>query len=264
MNTVDSTRLGRTMGGRVWILRFGQILDGGASMNRSGATRLIAACMMVIAVGSTPVSAALYTTFNFNTDQEGNIAPLSVTVLVEEIVEGDLKFTVEIVDGSITGDLRAIYFHFHEMLLSGGGLEATGTYVTDQKYGANAVIKLGGGTGVESLEKFDVGIEFGTPGMSSNDLQLVTFELSHVNDLINLNFSTFFDMSEEGIMAIRITSVGVDGGSREDSLKLVNSGEITVFPIGNGAVPEPASIIAWSVVGLGLISANYLRRRKVA
>jgi VCBS repeat-containing protein len=146
---------------------------------------------------------------------EGSV---SARITVTE-VGGDLVFTVDLtsVTGTV-GDLRALFFDVsNEALLS--GLSVTGTDVTGQVFSANKVKTLGGdaninGQVVNELGAFDAGVEFGTPGMAANDIRSTQFILSHSTVDLTLALITQQDFG------IRITSVGTEGGARNDSLKL--------------------------------------------
>jgi hypothetical protein len=90
------------------------------------------------------------------------------------------------------------------------------------------VINLGGGSNLNGGGSpcfCDIGIEIGSPGIGKDDIQSVTFTLSH--DSESLDISLFEDQD----FGVRATSVGDAGGSRNRSSKLI------------GVVPEPSTAI---------------------
>jgi hypothetical protein len=159
----------------------------------------------------------------------------TVRVLLDDAAAdpGQIQVTLEVVEG--VADIRGVFFDLDidDLLLSGlSALESP--YVTSFEYAS--VIDLGRGSnlrGGRSPCPCDFGVELGAPGMSSDDLQYVTFVLAHDN--IDLDLSMFYEQN----VGVRVTSVGYEGGSREGSSKL--SG---MFPI-----PEPSTGL---LLGLGL------------
>ncbi len=229
-------------------------------MSSFGATRLIAACIMAIALGSAEARAGLV--FTLNTDQANATSPLSVKVEVDQF-SNDLKFKLTIIDGpstgTCTGDLRGFFFHIKADIPSGLYTQNE-SQISDEAYGVNNIGAVGGNDNkLNPLPLFDVGFAFG--GSGNDNFTTVEFVLKH--STTSLNLSSFFDYNAPVFMGARVKSVGlITDKNPDDSLKLKNG--VTVRPIDNGTVPEPASIIAWSVVGLGFLGANWLRRRKVA
>lgn len=106
-------------------------------------------------------------------------------------------------------------------------LSVSGADVTDFRALANGVSDLGQGANVNGsvvneFGRFDVGVEFGTAGVAQNDVRTTSFILSSSAAFLTLDFLQLQDF------AVRITSVGVDGGLRTDSLKL--AGQATAAP----------------------------------
>lgn len=110
-----------------------------------------------------------------------------------------------------TGDLRAVFFNLTNTNLI-NNLSASGTWFTQILFNTN---DMGNGANVNPLGPYHVGIEIGTQGIGSDDIQLATFSLSSGNPLTLADFST--DPSD---YALRATSVGLPGGSRSGSSKL--------------------------------------------
>lgn len=133
---------------------------------------------------------------------------------------GNIDFTVDVIDSSsLTGDLRGLFFQFNEAKLSTLQISNPDGLITDTQIKANKVIDLGNGANLNgAASPFDVGIEFGTPGIGSkgNDISFpVHFTLSDaahnltLDDLAHLQFGA------------RVNSIGIPGDDRSDSEKIV-------------------------------------------
>lgn len=173
--------------------------------------------------------------------------PLEVSLRIDENSSpGQLVFTLSVIGpGSTIGDLRGFFLHVtDESLLP--GLSISGAHVTGSQFAANDVTGVGHGNNVlggGSPCPCDLGIELGTPGIAKDDLQTVTFTLSHATRALDLTF-----VSGQSF-AVRATSVG-EGRCRDGSSKL--SGVIPV-------VPEPGSAL---LMGLGLAGLALPGRRR--
>lgn len=161
-------------------------------------------------------------TFTLNGD-------VNIGIVVTELDDGSLKFDLSVLDdtGSI-GDLNAIFFDLADDSLA-AGLSVTGDDVTGTKFKADGVTKVDNFTNingevVNEYGKFDSGVQFGTSGMAQDDIRETSFVLSHSEVDLTL------DMLLGQDFAARLTSVGEDGGAREDSLKI--AGEAPVEPDG--------------------------------
>lgn len=153
---------------------------------------------------------------------------LSASVEIDDAADpGNLVITLSVDDGGNIGDLRGIFFQVSdESLLD--GLSVSGDEVTSSAFSADNVINLGEGSNLNGGGSpcfCDIGIEFGSPGIGKDDIQSVTFTLSH--DSESLDISLFEDQD----FGVRATSVGDAGGSRNHSSKLI------------GVVPEPSTAI---------------------
>lgn len=150
-----------------------------------------------------------------------------IEVHVEE-VDGDLRFTVSVLgEGGLTADLRGLFFQVaDESLLGGLTLSQDGAGVTEFRAKEDGVIDLGQGANMQGAAgAFDIGVEIGSAGMGRDDIQSVSFVLSHATADLSLSLIA---LQEFGV---RMTSVGLEGGSRTDGLKLV--GTATDVPDGN-------------------------------
>lgn len=143
---------------------------------------------------------------------------VNVEIIITESGDGSLTFTINVLDdtGSI-GDLNAFFFDLTDDTKT-DGLIIEGADVTDTALDADSITKIDNYTNmngevVKDLGKFDGGIQFGTQGISQDDIQTTTFTMSHADGLTLEDFN----LQDFGI---RLTSVGEMDGSREDSLKL--------------------------------------------
>ena len=158
----------------------------------------------------------------------------ALRITVTEAPDGNLNFVVEqsSPNGSV-GDLRGLFFHIgDESLLS--GLVVVGDDVTSSDFSANEVKDLGGGANVKGLKSgpFDIGIEFGTAGIGTDDIQNTTFTLSHTSEDLSLELiglQTF---------AARLTSVGTDGKPQNKALKTE-----TIAPEAPPIVPDIDAVV---------------------
>ncbi len=147
---------------------------------------------------------------------------VNVHVTITENDNGTLTFDVVVLDdtGSI-GDLQGLFFDLADDSIA-DSLSAEGADVTYTKFNDDGVTKLTSGVNINGevlneYGKFDGGIQFGTAGIGKDDIQETSFVLSSTDGPLTL--ADFLSQD----MAIRLTSVGEEGGSRDDSLKLGGS-----------------------------------------
>ncbi len=144
---------------------------------------------------------------------------VNVVVTVTELDDGTLQFTLSVDESTGTiGDLNALYFDLADDSLT-NGLQVSGTDVTDENFSADKVTKIDSFTNingevVNEYGKFDGGVQLGTSGMATDDIQETTFILSHESQDLTLDDILAQDF------AVRLTSVGEIDGSRDDSLKI--------------------------------------------
>ena len=168
--------------------------------------------------------------------------PLSVSVTIDDEADpGSLVITLSVDGSESTADLRGFFAHVaDESLLA--GLSVSGASVGNATFAANEVINLRRGNNLNgggSLCPCDLGLEIGSPGIGSDDIQSVTFTLSHSTESLSTSF-----LSGQAF-GVRATSVGTYG-SREGSSKLV------------GVVPEPSTSL---LLLMGLAGLAGSRRR---
>ncbi|MDX1780096.1 MAG: hypothetical protein R3256_02145 [Thalassovita sp.] len=144
---------------------------------------------------------------------------LDIELTLTEVYNEDTGLTEIRVDLSVgedgdIGDLRGLFLNIEdESLLN--GLSVTGDDVTGSEFNANSVGDLGKGVNMNGQGgKFDLGVMLGTNGIGDDDLQSVSFTLSHDSEDLEVE-----DFAGESF-GVRLTSVGEEGGDREDSLKL--------------------------------------------
>ncbi len=172
---------------------------------------------------------------------------VTVGITVFETGDGSLTFDLEVLTetGSI-GDLNALFFDFLDPALL-DGLSIEGQDVTDVAIKEDGVTKLDNFTNmngeiVNEYGKFDVGVQFGTQGISKDDIQTTSFTLDHDTEELSLDYLLAQDF------AARLTSVGEIDGAREESLKIGETapdeptvvGDPTDDPIGDDGGDPPA------------------------
>lgn len=156
---------------------------------------------------------------------EGDVDTL---VTITELDDGTLRFDLAALGSGLIGDLRGFFFDigpdddgndpsFGSLSVSSAtGYEGD---ITDSLIDENSVDTLGKdanlkGSVTNELGDFDVGVEFGTSGMSADDIQETSFILSSTESSLSLDM---FDLVDFGI---RYTSVGEENGQRSGSAKI--------------------------------------------
>jgi VCBS repeat-containing protein len=158
---------------------------------------------------------------------------VNVGITVTELENGDLKFDLMVLDdtGSI-GDLNAIFFDLADDSIV-SGLSVSGDDVTGSAFKVDGVTKVDNFTNmngevVKDYGKFDTGVQFGTQGIGTDDIRETSFTLSH--ESLDLTIDAILGQD----FGARLTSVGEEGSSRDDSLKLG-----TVAPTDPDPIDEP-------------------------
>ena len=141
-----------------------------------------------------------------------------VLVTLDDMVDpGSIVITLAVQEDPHTADLRGFFLDIASDGLI-GGLSIAGDDVTQAVFSASNVINLGGGNNLNgggSPCPCDIGVEIGLPGIGmGDDIQTTVFTLSHATE--DLDLSLFYEQS----FGVRVTSVGLPGGSREGSSKL--------------------------------------------
>ena len=175
---------------------------------------------------------------------------VNTQVTVTEREDGSLQFDVQVLnDTGQIGDLRALFFDIADDSLT-SGLSVTGLDVTGSRTAEDGVYLVDSkdtninGEVIGEYGRFDVGIEFGTAGMSADDIQTTSFILAHDSQVLTLDDIL---LQEFGL---RLTSVGEEGGLREDSLKLGGIAEVGPDAVDDDwlATPENMPIFGANVL----------------
>ena len=170
---------------------------------------------------------------------------VNVEVTITENLDGTLTFTTSVItEGEnatgLIGDINALFFDVADninvsLLETDGGtdLATAEAVLLEDVFKEESVTKVDSYTNmngevVKDSGKFDGGVQFGTQGIGNDDYQSVSFTLS-TSDGTALSLADF-SLQDFGV---RLTSVGVEGGSRDGSLKL--GGTSPEFPDN----PEP-------------------------
>jgi hypothetical protein len=195
---------------------------------------------LTLTVAASGASAATLTTFlaEFTGD------PIVLEVVLDDGVgPNQVEVSVDVV-GEVLGDIRGVFMNIDDDALL-AGLLVSGPDVTDWDFGGS-VINLGNGANLISSASpcpCDLGVEIGTPGLGSDDVQSTTFTLTHASQTL-----TVADFADQFI-GVRVTSVGPEG-DREGSSKTV------------ALVPEPSTgcLMLAGLAGLAIVSSNRRRR----
>ncbi|MDF2234266.1 hypothetical protein P2H44_17025 [Albimonas sp. CAU 1670] len=160
---------------------------------------------------------------------------VTLIVTVTEMGDNALKFDIAVADDSARiGDLRGIFFNVDDSV-EGDLFVYSGDDVTDSKFGHGSVNDLGNGVNVKGPGGgYDVGVEFGTSGIGKDDIRSTSFILANGSGTLSLA-----DLANQDVAA-RLTSVGEEGGSREDSIKIVGeTGDLDCDTFNNESSPVP-------------------------
>jgi len=155
--------------------------------------------------------------------------PAAVQVTVHQQSLDTLRFTVDQPDLTKFGDLRGLFFHVNESIIGPTDLSfsfvsavenITGNAITPtftSEVDFNNVVSVGGGDNKTTpIDHFDVGFEFGSSGIATDDVRSVVFDITKVGGLDQM---TFMPINMPNFMTARLTSVW-DGNNREGSSKL--------------------------------------------
>lgn len=182
--------------------------------------------------------------------------PASATVTFDDgISPGSVRVTVTVNPTPAIGDINGFFLNVGtESLLP--GLSVSSPDVTLVVKSANAVTSAGLGNNVngEGVGPFDVGVRIGSPGIGKDDIQTTSFVLSHEGVVLTNDLFTGATTEDGDVFALRLTSVGPAGSSRNGSSKLTND---TPPPTEEppAPTPEPSTLLGLGTLGaLGLLA----------
>jgi hypothetical protein len=203
--------------------------------------KLILGTLLLLAM--VPPVQASTVTYNLTGDA------IDVSITLHDDTAGLITFNVAVDPlSTFTGDLRGVFFNLTPF---GNGITITGDLVTNVVVDQQGVTKAGPGSVIKPYGPFDVGVEIGTPGMGKDDIQTTTFAMA---DLGVFTLDSFGQGDTP--FGIRLTSVGLPGGPRTESRKLIG-GTLGGGPSEN-PVPAPASVL---LICSGLAGLPSLRRK---
>jgi hypothetical protein len=155
---------------------------------------------------------------------------VKVAVTVTEMADGTLKFDINVLDDTgVIGDLNGLFFDLADDSIADTLVVSGDEDLTGSKIDANSVTKVDSfnnvnGEVVKEDGRFDVGVQFGTQGIATDDIQSTSFYLG-TSDGSSLSIADIYNQD----FAVRLTSVGEIDGSRDGSVKIsgTSDGEIT-------------------------------------
>ena len=175
---------------------------------------------------------------------------LKVEVVYEGFDEGVI-ISLQIADDSpVTADLRGFFFDYNNVLEDVVGYDVTKEYLGTSADGSDISGLTGKGyTDVNMLgtgETYDAGIAFGTAGIGKDDIDYTTFTLKglSLDDLDTLSFG------------VRATSVGTEDGTRDGSVKLTGTFDVTEINTNSPPVAVADSNGSDAVIEAGVNPGN--------
>jgi len=191
----------------------------------------------------------------------GDPMEMDLTISDESLFPGHIEFHLIVDTGSTgnTGDLRGFFFNLDPFLGALDNSHIVGGDITDRIISNDSVTSTGGGNTISPAGNFDVGIEFGTPGIGTDDIDEATFYMNNLEGTLELSNLTN-ETDDMGLLfAARFTSVGPEGSDRSGSSKisLLGVGPENEPPV--NPIPEPATLMLF---GSGMIGIGVVMRRQ--
>ncbi len=177
--------------------------------------------------------------------------PVDSLITITELADGTLRFDIEILGDGALGDLRGMFFDLGDLDASTAGLAITGVDGSEDVIGGTVfdeenVDRVKGDVNIKGQVekeqgKFDVGVEFGTPGRGRDDISEASFILS--SDIMDLSLDSL-DLADFGL---RYTSIGqgrdqggsskvagdASGVARDDAFEVDENSEDTADLLAN-------------------------------
>ena len=204
----------------------------------------------------------------------GTTEPIIKVTISETDVPGELKFTIS-QSGPVVGDLRGLFIDSIESLAAGSltVVDAVYTYASgaqwhldtagevgslDFRSDEGSIVNLGGGANMSgalgtSGDGYDFGMEIGLEGIGNkgtyddgtkiaDDIRAIEFTLQGAT----LSLDDFLGVD----IGVRLTSVGLEGGSRTGSLKLTGTTPENQAPVavGDSATTDEDTAVQISVL----------------
>lgn len=178
---------------------------------------------------------------------------LGVFVTINDDTRDQITFTLAVNEHlPFTGDIRGLFFNIASFPAGLAATDFSGPDITAVSIADNAVTSTSQGNSLSPYGPFDVGVEFGTPGLGHDDIQNTIFQIIYSGGL-GLDAFTFAGQE----IGLRLTSVGDPDGEREASSKLFLLAAGGDTPM--NAVPAPSSFL---LIGGGLLGLLGGIRRK--
>ena len=182
-------------------------------------------------------------------------------VTITETDDGTLRFDVSVLGSGLLSDLRGLFFDLNNYDADAGALTVAAVdgsvgIISESRIAEAGVDRVMGdvnlmGQVINELGKFDVGIEFGTPGSGQDEVSSASFELvSGVGDLS-------LDSLDLADLGLRYTSTGekiaaaTSGVARNDAFRVLENDQDTIDLLANdtnGILPDGSRKAVISVV----------------
>ena len=172
-------------------------------------------------------------------------------VTITETSDGGLRFDVSVLGSGLLSDLRGFFFDLNGYDADAGGLSIVGVganadVVSDANIGEAAVDRVGPsanakGQVVKKLGKFDVGVEFGSPGIGRDTVQEASFELVSDTGALTLDSLDLADLGLRYMSTGKKIAAETSGVARNDVFTVMENDQNTIDLLANdtnGELPD--------------------------